>query len=53
MTGGAVCTEHLPIGLVLVDDGLASAILKESGIEIGSARAGVVAAFRARSESGE
>ncbi len=36
---GVVGAEHLLVGLALADDGLASAILKESGVAAGAARA--------------
>ena len=36
--GGPIGTEHLLIGLVLADDGLASQVLKESGVAVGRVR---------------
>ncbi len=46
-------TEHLLLGLVISDDGLASAVLKEHGVEIESARAGVMTALQATEGSAE
>ena len=48
-----VSTGHLLMGFVLADDGLASAVLKESGIEIEAVREGVIEALAAAGESGE
>ena len=48
-----VSTGHLLMGFVLADDGLASAVLKESGIEIESVRDGVIESLAAAGESGE
>ena len=48
-----VSTGHLLMGFVLADDGLASAVLKESGIEIEAVREGVIEALAAMGESGE
>ena len=36
--GGPIGTEHLLIGLVLADDGLASEVLRESGVAVGRVR---------------
>ena len=38
---------HLLMGFVLADDGLASAVLKESGIEIEAVREGVIESLAA------
>ena len=39
MTGGGIVgTEHLLMGLALLDDGLASEALRESGVAVGAAR---------------
>ena len=48
-----VSTGHLLMGFVLADDGLASAVLKESGIEIEAVREGVIESLAAAGESGE
>ena len=48
-----VGTGHLLMGFVLADDGLASAVLKESGIEIEAVREGVIESLAAAGESGE
>ena len=48
-----VSTGHLLMGFVLADDGLASAVLKESGIEIEAVREGVIESLAAMGESGE
>ena len=47
-----VSTGHLLMGFVLADDGLASAVLKESGIEIETVREGVIESLAAAGESG-
>ena len=46
-----VSTGHLLMGFVLADDGLASEVLKESGIEIESVREGVIELLAATRES--
>ena len=39
MTGGGIVgMEHLLMGLALLDDGLASEALRESGVSVGAAR---------------
>ena len=48
-----VGTGHLLMGFVLADDGLASAVLKESGIEIEAVREGVIESLAAIGESEE
>ena len=48
-----VGTGHLLMGFVLADDGLASAVLKESGIEIEAVREGVIESLAAAGVSGE
>ena len=48
-----VGTGHLLMGFVLADDGLASAVLKESGIEIEAVREGVIEALAVIGESEE
>ena len=48
-----VSTGHLLMGFVLADDGLASAVLKESGIEIEAVREGVIESLAAAGVSGE
>ena len=48
-----VGTGHLLMGFVLADDGLASAVLKESGIEIETVREGVIESLAAAGEAGE
>ena len=47
---GVVGTEHLLVGLALADDGLASAILKESGVAAGAAHAQVKRGQEAETE---
>ena len=48
-----VGTGHLLMGFVLADDGLASAVLKESGIEIEAVREGVIESLAAAGVSGD
>ena len=48
-----VGTGHLLMGFVLADDGLASAVLKESGIEIEAVREGVIEALAVIGEAEE
>ena len=48
-----VSTGHLLMGFVLADDGLASAVLKESGIEIEAVREGVIEALAVIGEAEE